>query len=112
MASQTIENMAAIEAVTSMPVLRPLIGHDKQEIINIARMAGSFELSILPHFDCCSFLLPENPATKCFADELDSAEEELDVDSLVADALKRTEVHRIKDAVAWEEIPIPEEAAE
>jgi thiamine biosynthesis protein ThiI len=110
-ASQTIENMAAIEAVTSIPVLRPLIGLDKQQIINIARMAGSFELSILPHFDCCSFLLPENPATKSFADELDAAEAELSVDNLVADALEQTEVHRIKDAVAWEEIPIPVEAA-
>jgi len=110
-ASQTIENMAAIEAVTSLPVLRPLIGLDKQQIINIARMAGSFELSIMPHFDCCSFLMPENPATKSFADELDSAEAALDIDSLLADALERTEVFRIKDAVAWEEIPIPEEAA-
>ena len=109
-ASQTIENMAAIEAVTSMPVLRPLVGLDKQQIINIAKIAGSFELSILPHFDCCSFLMPENPATKSFADELDAAEEGLDVDYLVADALDRTEIHRINDAVAWEEIPIPREA--
>ncbi len=110
-ASQTIENMAAVEAVTPLPVLRPLIGLDKQQIIDIAKMAGSFELSILPHFDCCSFLMPENPATKSFADELDAAEAGLDVGTLVADALDRTDVHQIRDAVDWEEIPIPEEAA-
>jgi len=109
-ASQTIENMAAVEAITSLPVLRPLIGLDKQQIINIAKMAGTYELSILPHFDCCSFLIPENPATKSFADELDTAEAELDVSTLVADALDRAEVYRISDAAAWQEIPIPEGA--
>lgn len=109
-ASQTIENLAAVEAVTSLPVLRPLIGMDKQQIINIARGAGTFELSILPHFDCCSFLLPENPATKSHADELDAAEALLDVTALVNDALDRTEIHRVNDAAAWDEIPIPPEA--
>ena len=111
-ASQTIENMAAVEAITSLPVLRPLIGLDKQQIINIAKMAGTFELSILPHFDCCSFLTPDNPATKSFADELDAAEAALDVNTLVADALDRTEVFRVNEAAAWEEIPIPVEAIE
>ncbi len=109
-ASQTIENMAAVEAVASLPVLRPLIGLDKQQIINIARMAGTFELSIQPHFDCCSFLMPENPATKSHADELHAAEAQLDVTTLVNDALERTEVFRINDVAAWEEIPIPEGA--
>ena len=111
-ASQTIENMAAVEAVTSLPVLRPLIGLDKQQIINIARSAGTFELSILPHFDCCSFLMPENPATKSTADELHAAESVLDVNTLVAEALNRTETYRIDESAAWEEIPIPVEALE
>jgi len=56
--------------------------------------------------------MPENPATKSFADELDAAEAVLDVTTLVNDALERTEVHRIKEVAAWEEIPIPEEALE
>jgi len=111
-ASQTIENMAAVEAVTSLPVLRPLIGLDKQQIINIAKRAGTYELSILPHFDCCSFLMPENPATKSYADELDSAEAALDVTTLVTEALDRAEVHRVADAAAWDEIPIPAGAGE
>ncbi len=111
-ASQTIENMAAVESVTSLPVLRPLIGLDKQQIINIAKMAGTYELSILPHFDCCSFLTPEKPATKSYADELDSAESVLDVNALLTDALDRTEIFRISETAAWEEIPIPVEALE
>ena len=110
-ASQTIENMAAVEAVASLPIFRPLIGLDKQEIINIAKRAGTFELSILPHFDCCSFLMPESPATKSNAGELDAAEAALDVTTLVTDALDRAEVYRVSDAAAWEEIPIPEGAA-
>ena len=109
-ASQTIENIAAVESVSSLPVLRPLIGLDKQQIIDIARGSGTYGLSILPHFDCCSFLLPDNPATKSRADELDAAEAALDVTDLVNDALERTEVHRINDAAVWEEIPVPEEA--
>jgi thiamine biosynthesis protein ThiI len=106
-ASQTIENLAAVEAVTSMPVLRPLIGLDKQEIIAIARSAGTYELSILPHFDCCSFLLPDSPATKSHTDELEAAEALLDITDLVNGALERAEIHRIADAAAWNEIPVP-----
>jgi len=109
-ASQTIENLAAVESVAGVPILRPLIGLDKQQIIDIARRAGTYELSILPHFDCCSFLLPDNPATKSRADELDEAEALLDVNTLVNDALDRTEIHRVSDAAAWSEIPVPEEA--
>ena len=106
-ASQTIENLAAVEAAASLPVLRPLIGLDKQEIIRVARRAGTYELSIQPHFDCCSFLLPESPATKSTTAELDAAESALDLHSLIADAVDRTEVHRVTEAAAWEEIPVP-----
>lgn len=109
-ASQTIENMSAVEAVASLPVLRPLIGLDKQQIIDIARSAGTFELSIQPHFDCCSFLMPDNPATKSRSEELDAAEEALDIDDLVADALARSELVRVADVAAWDEIPVPVEA--
>jgi thiamine biosynthesis protein ThiI len=109
-ASQTIENMAALEAVADLPMLRPLIGLDKQQIIDVARRAGTFELSILPHFDCCSFMQPDNPATKSHADELKTAESVLDVPALIDAALDGTEVHKVSDAADWEEIPIPAEA--
>jgi thiamine biosynthesis protein ThiI len=106
-ASQTIQNLRAVESVTSMPVLRPLIGLDKPEIIAIARRMGTYETSILPHFDCCSFLLPERPATKSTSTELDDAETSLDVHSLVSDALDATDIRTIDEPVDWEEIPLP-----
>ncbi len=110
-ASQTIENMSAVEAAASSPVLRPLIGLDKQQIIAIARRAGTFELSIQPHFDCCSFLMPDNPATKSTAAELERAATELDERTLLADALARADIHRITDAAPWDEMPIPDATA-
>jgi thiamine biosynthesis protein ThiI len=106
-ASQTIQNLRAVEAVATLPVLRPLIGLDKPEIINLARRMGSYETSILPHFDCCSFLLPDRPATRSTATELDRAEAELDVKDLVARALDATEIKRVEEPVPWDEIPIP-----
>jgi thiamine biosynthesis protein ThiI len=111
-ASQTIQNLRAVESVATLPVLRPLIGLDKPEIINLARRMGSYETSILPHFDCCSFLLPDKPATRSTAAELDRAEAELDVKDLVARALDATEIRRVEEPVPWDEIPLPEEARE
>jgi len=107
-ASQTIQNLRAVESVATLPVLRPLIGLDKPEIINLARRMGSYETSILPHFDCCSFLLPDRPATRSTAAELDRAEAELDVKDLVARALDATEIKRVEEPVPWDEIPLPQ----
>lgn len=78
--SQTLENLAAIDRVAHMPVLRPLVGLDKQEIINLATKAGTFELSILPHQDCCSFLQPLHPATRTTPKACEEAEKPLDVE--------------------------------
>jgi thiamine biosynthesis protein ThiI len=79
-ASQTLENMAAIDRVAHMPVLRPLVGMDKQEIISVAERADTFELSVLPHQDCCSFLQPQHPATRTTTAACEEAEASLDVD--------------------------------
>ena len=106
-ASQTIQNLRAVESVATMPVLRPLIGLDKPEIINLARRMGSYETSILPHFDCCSFLLPDRPATRSTAAELDRAEAGLEVEDLVTQALDGTEIRRIEEPIPWDEIPLP-----
>jgi thiamine biosynthesis protein ThiI len=110
-ASQTIQNLRAVESVATMPVLRPLIGLDKPEIIAIARRMGTYETSILPHFDCCSFLLPDKPATRSTATELDAAESTLDVDALVAEALESTEARMIEEPVDWDQIPLPSAVA-
>jgi thiamine biosynthesis protein ThiI len=80
-ASQTLENMAAIDRVAHLPVLRPLVGLDKQEIIDLAERAGTFETSILPHQDCCSFLQPNHPATRTTPAACEHAELELDVEA-------------------------------
>jgi thiamine biosynthesis protein ThiI len=106
-ASQTIQNLRAVESVAAMPVLRPLIGLDKPEIIAIARRMGTYETSITPHFDCCSFLLPDRPATKSTSAELDEAETVLDVQTLVSDALDATDIRPIDEPVDWEGIPLP-----
>ncbi len=106
-ASQTIENLTAVESIARVPIFRPLISLDKQEIINTARRMGSFETSILPHFDCCSFLVPERPATRSTPRELDKAEESLDIDSLISEALAGVEIMTIDEPAPWSDIPIP-----
>jgi thiamine biosynthesis protein ThiI len=106
-ASQTIQNLRAVESVATMPVLRPLIGLDKPEIIAIARRMGSYETSITPHFDCCSFLLPDRPATKSTSAELNEAEKALDVQALVSGAVDVTDIRPIEEPVGWDEIPLP-----
>jgi thiamine biosynthesis protein ThiI len=106
-ASQTVENLAAIQAATTMPILRPLIGLDKQEIIAVARRAGTYELSIRPHADSCSFLLPEHPATRSSAGELAAEEAAVDVDALVRPAVKATSIDRCTDLAPWQAIPAP-----
>lgn len=79
-ASQTLENLAAIDRVAHMLILRPLIGLDKQEIIDLAKAFGTFHISILPHQDCCSFLQPLHPATRTTVKACEEAEAFLDVD--------------------------------
>jgi thiamine biosynthesis protein ThiI len=106
-ASQTIQNLRAVESVARKPVLRPLIGLDKPEIIAIARRMGTYETSILPHFDCCSFLLPDRPATKSTSAELDEAETMLDVQTLLSEAIDATDIRTIDEPVDWEGIPLP-----
>lgn len=90
-ASQTLSNLAAVEAASHLPVFRPLIGLDKQEIINMAEQIGTYAISTLPHQDCCTYLQPPNPATKTTADELDEVESELPVGQMVESALAGAE---------------------
>jgi len=80
-ASQTLENIAAIDRVAHMPVLRPFAGMDKLEIISLAERVWTYELSVLPHQDCCSFLQPQHPATRTTPAACEEAEVALDVDT-------------------------------
>ena len=90
-ASQTLDAMVCTDAVCSMPVLRPLVGMDKEEIVRISRKIGTFETSILPYEDCCTVFTPKHPRTKPRPEELEEAEKALDVDSLVEEAMNGIE---------------------
>jgi thiamine biosynthesis protein ThiI len=90
-ASQTIENMTAIEAAARRVVLRPLVTYDKVETTDLARRIGTFETSILPFDDCCSLFVPRHPATKARAQDAEKIEAEVDVAGLVAAAVAGAE---------------------
>ncbi len=95
-ASQTLENVAVVDAVATLPILRPLIGSDKQEIVAEARRIGTYDLSIATGDDCCTLFMPRRPATHASIEQLVAAELELDVSGLVARGL---------EAMTHEDIP-------
>jgi thiamine biosynthesis protein ThiI len=82
-ASQTLENLSVIQAAATRPILRPLVGMDKQEIIDQARRIGTFDISSIPDQDCCQLFVPKHPATKATVHEAEDAELRLDVMELV-----------------------------
>ena len=90
-ASQTIENLAVIDAAVSMPVLRPLIGSDKGEIINEARALETYPISIIPDEDCCQLFTPRNPATKARRSNVEEAEAKLPIDAMIDAAVEAAE---------------------
>ena len=94
-ASQTMEAMASTQAVIDMPVLQPLIGMDKEEIVTLARKIGTFETSILPYEDCCTVFTPRHPRTHPKLKEVEAAESALDIDALVDEAVKGIERIRL-----------------
>jgi len=90
-ASQTLENLKVIEKATKLLVLRPLIGEDKLEIIEKAKKIGTYDISILPHQDCCSRFVPEHPETKANLEIVEKAERKLKVEDLIKKALTNLE---------------------
>ena len=90
-ASQTLENMAAVGSVATLPLLRPLVGTDKVEIIDEARRVGSYDISAEAHQDCCTLFEPRDPATHASIAELDEAESGYDIDVLVTNCLEQAQ---------------------
>lgn len=90
-ASQTLESITSTNAVAHLPVFRPLIGFDKDEIIEIAERIGTYETSILPYEDCCTIFLPKRPVTKPRLLAVEKVENVLDIDTLVQNALNSLE---------------------
>jgi thiamine biosynthesis protein ThiI len=82
-ASQTLENLRVVSAAASLPIFRPLIGSDKEEIIRSAREIGTYEISIQPDVDCCTLFVPKHPETMSRLEQLEQAEAGLDVTRLV-----------------------------
>lgn len=95
-ASQTLANIRAIEEVTLMPILRPLAGDNKEEIIEQARKIGTYELSIEPYEDCCSVFVPKHPETRAKLDMVHKIESKLRLDEMIAQTLEQVEVKTFK----------------
>ena len=93
-ASQTLENMAVIEKAATFPILRPLVGMDKNEIVDQARRLGTFETSILPDQDCCTLFVPAHPETRARIEAVEAAESRFDIARMIDDAVRNTEVAR------------------
>ncbi len=94
-ASQTMEAMAVTESCVTLPVLRPLVGFDKTDIVSYARKIGTFDTSILPYEDCCTVFTPRHPKTRPHLDEVERAESVLDVEALVQEAFDGIERIRL-----------------
>ena len=90
-ASQTMEAMAVTGQVCTLPVFRPLVGMDKEEIVRTARKIGTFETSILPYEDCCTVFTPRHPKTHPKLEEILEAEAALDIEALVEEAVQGIE---------------------
>ena len=91
-ASQTPENIAVINQATTLPILRPLIGMDKIEIIQQAQAIGTYETSIEPDQDCCTLFVPKHPRTRCDLPSILKVEEHLDIPGLIQQGLQGTEL--------------------
>jgi thiamine biosynthesis protein ThiI len=91
-ASQTLENMAVIQQASTLPILRPLVGMDKQEIIDQARRIGTFDTSSIPDQDCCQLFVPKHPATKAKRREVEEAEASFNVQEMTRLGMERATV--------------------
>ena len=95
-ASQTIEGISIINAAVDKPILRPLIGLDKTEIIDIARDIETYETSILPYEDCCTLFLPKHPVTRPRLEDIEESEKNIDIETLIKEGIKTMKVFDIE----------------
>ena len=95
-ASQTLSNIRVTSDASDRPVFRPLCGMNKENIVSMAQEIGTYELSIEPHQDCCSFFVPNHPETKADLDRVLKIEKNIDLTLLIDEALDETEISIIK----------------
>lgn len=96
-ASQTMQSMTVTNAVVSLPVFRPVLAFDKEEIMSVAKKIGTYETSILPYEDCCTVFLPKNPVIRPTIFRAEYNEKFLDIDALVERAIANEEIEIIKN---------------
>ncbi|GIW40512.1 MAG: putative tRNA sulfurtransferase [Candidatus Binatia bacterium] len=105
-ASQTLANLVTIDEVATLPVLRPLIGMDKQEITDQAKRLGTFEISVRPDQDCCQLFVPRHPSTRVSPEQARALEAALDVPGWVERTVERTEPVSFRFPPDQEELPL------
>lgn len=104
-ASQTLYNLQVIEAAATLPVLRPLIGMDKTEIIAEAKAIGTYETSILPDQDCCTLFVPRHPSTRARLDRIEASEQKLDIPALIQMAMEAVQTVDLRFPEVSQEMP-------
>ena len=97
-ASQTIQNMAVTESMAELPLLRPLAGLDKEEIIETAKQIGTYETSILPYEDCCVLFSPKHPVLRAPLEEAQEIYKNMNIDELVQKAYEQRVLKRYEAA--------------
>ena len=95
-ASQTLSNIRAISEVSDLPIIRPLSGMNKNDIINRAKDIGTYEISVKPYQDCCSYFVPIHPETKAKMDEVLAIDSKLDLQKEYDVVFKNIEKHTIE----------------
>ena len=86
--------MHAISSISSFPIIRPLAGHNKEEIINLAKIIDTYEDSIAPHQDCCSFFTPIHPELKAHIRKIEAIESKLEINNLYKNIIEQREVYK------------------
>jgi thiamine biosynthesis protein ThiI len=94
-ASQTVENIRAISEVIDLPILRPLIGFNKEEIITLARQIRTYELSALPFGDCCALYVPKHPVTRADLNLILDTENNWEYEKMLDEAVKKVEIIKL-----------------
>ena len=95
-ASQTLENIAVVSQASDMLIFRPLVGENKEDIIELAEKIGTFGISSQPYEDCCSLFVPKHPRTKARLEDVEKMEKNLETDNLVNDAIEKLEIEFFK----------------
>jgi len=111
-ASQTLRNLVAVDAVATLPVFRPLIGTDKLDILATAKSIGTYDISSEPFHDCCPVFLPRSPALYASPQQLDDAESQLDLPALITQGLRETTIERLRYANGAVEVAEPRPIAQ